>query len=63
MHSDDLHSDISGALATEKSMVTISGQQQSNEKKNLAPNQTVVTNDFAAELLYMMRAAGDMLGD
>jgi hypothetical protein len=22
-----------------------------------------VTNDFAAELLYMMRSAGDMLGD
>ena len=25
--------------------------------------QSVVTNDFAAELLYVMRAAGDMLGD
>lgn len=25
--------------------------------------QTVVANDFAAELLYVMRAAGDMLTD
>mmetsp|Transcript_24049 Transcript_24049/g.40884 ORF Transcript_24049/g.40884 Transcript_24049/m.40884 type:complete len:669 (-) Transcript_24049:93-2099(-) len=67
--SGDNHSDVTSALAADKSMVTLSqhdnGPQPQQREQDESPGgrQAVVTNDFAAELLYMMRSAGDMLGD
>lgn len=39
------------------------GAEATKEAEDESQGRTVVTNDFAAELLYIMRSAGDMLGD